>query len=206
MDPGTGPARGEARLERAREAELLAAARRGNRASFDALIAEHAPRLRNHMLGLTGRIDDAEDLAQEACVRAFAALGSFDERSAFATWFYAIGRHVSLDWMRRRKVRRREHAGGLDEIAERPGAADPPFARLLALESRAALEAALARLSERHRRVLLLRCVEGRSCGEIAAALGVSANAVSIMIYRAKSELREELLREGEDGLEEARA
>jgi RNA polymerase sigma factor for flagellar operon FliA len=85
-------------------------------------------------------------------------------------------------------------------VEERAAAVEPPLARLCAGEELAELRAALARLGERQRALLVMRCVEERSCGEIGAALGMTANAVSIAIYRAKSELREMLSRGEEAG------
>jgi RNA polymerase sigma factor (sigma-70 family) len=181
-------------LDRENEAALVAAARAGDRQSFATLFAEAAPRLTRHMQALArgGRGDDVEDLVQETGCRAFAAIGTFDGRSAFSTWVHGIADHVWLDYLRRRAVRRRgERSGAAEEIERAEAALPPPEARILAAESAGALEAALARIPERHRAVLVQRCIEGRSCQEIAKALGTTPNAVSILIYRAKSELRE---------------
>jgi RNA polymerase sigma-70 factor (ECF subfamily) len=188
-------------LDEGEKRALVSAACSGDRASFDRLFAEHAPLLRKYVLSATGRPDDADDLVQETGVRALAALGSYDGRSAFSTWLHSIARHVSVDFIRRRIVRRRDIAPGaeLDEVADDDPEASP-LGRLVATERAAALRQALERIPERHRRALVLRCVEGLSCAEIGSLLGASANAVSIMIYRAKSELRElleEVLDEG---------
>ncbi len=199
---GGEPGRTAAELDEREERTLAEAARAGDRASFDRLLREHVPRLRARMLAATGREDDADDLVQEVGVRALAAIGTFDGRSAFSTWLFAIGKHVAIDYIRRRLVRRAQTRtlGGGESGDDLP--ADPapsPLARIVASERAAALEAALGRLPERHRRALIMRCVEGRTCAEIAEALGTTPNAASILIYRAKSELRELLEERAEE-------
>jgi RNA polymerase sigma-70 factor (ECF subfamily) len=186
------------------EVALVQAARAGDRKSFERLFSRYAPGLRGHMLAAAGRPDEADDLLQETGVRALAAVGSYDGRSAFSTWLFAIARHVSIDFIRRRMAQRELCArGGSEPDAIADDSEPSPLSKILATERAAALRGALERLPERHRTALIMRCVEGRSCGEIARALGTTPNAASILIYRAKSELREileDLLEEGKGG------
>lgn len=177
------------------ELALVRAAREGDRPSFATLVGACSPRLRRHLTALAGR-EQAEDLVQETWARAWASLPTFDERSGFYTWVHSIGKHVWLDHVRRRTVRRIEQrASGEDALAGAPDRSPAPIAGLVADEDRAELTAALADLPDRHREALILRCVEGLSCAEIGARFGTTPNAVSILVYRAKTALRERLER-----------
>ncbi len=128
---------------------------------------------------------DARDLVQETLCRALEAEGRFRGESADYTWLYGILRNVY--WNQRRKSWR-----WLPALfaRERPAPDEGPLAPLEAEASRVQLGKALARLSFRHREVLLLRYVEEMKIEEIAGCLGLSPGTVKSRLHHAVHRFR----------------
>jgi RNA polymerase sigma-70 factor, ECF subfamily len=141
---------------------------------------------------------EAEDAVQEAFLQAHRALPRFEGQARLSTWLHRIVVNACL--MRLRKRRNRDEVP-IDELLPRfqddGHRADPtgpwPQDALALLEQRdvrAAVRAAIDRLPERHRCVLLLRDIEGQSCEEVAEQLGIRADAVKMRLHRARQALR----------------
>ncbi len=184
----------------AEDAALVQQARHGDVHAFQRLVLRYQDRLVNTCWRLSGNREDAEDLAQEAFLRAFAAINGFQRRSGFYTWLFRIA--VNLAVSHRRKVGRRpalslHEAGpvpdGVDPGSRRPGPSDDPAAVLGRRESHGLIEAALEALDDDHRAVVVLRDVEGFDYREIAAILEVSVGTVKSRLHRARMSLRERL-------------
>jgi RNA polymerase sigma-70 factor (ECF subfamily) len=147
-------------------------------------------------LGLTGSHDDALDLSQEAFVRAFRARATIDPELPFYPWLYQIVRRLCFNFLRDRKTRRRrlEAAGPwlAEEIRVRAAASDPSRITERA-ELRARLEAAIDRLSEREREVLVLKEFEGLLYREIAELLEIPIGTVMSRLYSARRSLAKSL-------------
>ncbi len=171
----------------ARERDLVARARARDANAFRELVECH----RHRALGLAMRVvrsaADAEDVAQEAFVRAWFALPDFRGEAKFSTWLYAIVMRRALDRAESLK-RRRGREAELDaahEVADaRP--ADDERARL-ALR----MDRALGALSDAQRAVVTLFYYESRSVGEVAMALGMPEGTVKTHLSRARAALRE---------------
>ncbi len=147
--------------------------------------------------GILGEDSEAEDVMQEAYVRAFSHLGQFAGRASFATWLTKIAVYESLARARRRG-RAVELDAMPDEVKEtimQTEQADGPEGSLLARESRDLLEAAVGAIPAPYRVVFTLRAVEGLSTAETAAALGLSLEAVKTRLHRANALLRKDLAR-----------
>jgi RNA polymerase sigma factor (sigma-70 family) len=175
--------------QRDEDAKLVAQASDGNRLAFEKLYRRH----RDRVYGLVWRISGgdhalAEDLLQEAFVRAWRKLDSFRGDSRFATWLHRLSVNVALS-DRRIRVRRLERESPLEGHAERTarGAKD-----VTAGEHRD-LERAIARLPERARTVLVLFDIEGYSHAEIAEATGMAVGSSKAQLHRARGLVREEL-------------
>ncbi|MEP9374893.1 sigma-70 family RNA polymerase sigma factor [Mesorhizobium sp. KR1-2] len=148
---------------------------------------------------LTGNVDDAEDVVQEACLKAFAGIETYAGGNARA-WLLTIVRNVFYTWLARNRPRGLVITGDLadlDELSAAPeaGVADPdgPEAELIAKADTAALEAAISRLPPPFREVLVLRDVNGLSYREIAAMLGLPLGTVMSRLSRARGLLMSEL-------------
>ena len=120
MDGGkSAQERLEARLQaRAPEMELIREAQAGSRTAFDALVRQYEHQVLRLALHLTGSEHDAEDIYQEAFLKAYRYIGNFRFECSFYTWIYRIVTNLCLDQLRRRKTRREDHAVVLDHSGD----------------------------------------------------------------------------------------
>lgn len=191
------------------EHALLIAARSGDHEAFRRLVEPHRPHLHAHGYRMLGTLHDADDVVQEALLRSWRWLKSFDGRSSFRTWLYRITTNTCLDAIARRPKRvlpidyaspASAGSGSVGEIAD-VAWLEPYPNRLLEpvdvqaspearYEQREAVElafiAALQHLPPRQRAVLVLRDVLGFSAKEVAEALGTSPVAVNSALQRAR--------------------
>ena len=160
------------------EAELVAAARRGDRGAFGSLYERYQPMVHGILLARVPRAD-VEDLAQEAFLQAMRRLDSLRREDAFGPWLAAIARNRARDhW------RRGEDTVELPE--EIPGAPHPEGSALTVL-------AAIRRLPDAYRETLVLRLVEGMTGPEIAERTGLTPGSVRVNLHRGMHMLRQAL-------------
>ena len=101
----------ERKQARAPEMELIREAQAGSRAAFDALVRQYEQQVLRLALHLTGSEHDAEDIYQEAFLKAYRYIGNFRFECSFYTWIYRIVTNLCLDQLRRRKTRREDQRG-----------------------------------------------------------------------------------------------
>ena len=185
------------------EWELVQRAKQGDEESFAALVEQNQGRIYNLALRMTGNPDDALELSQEAFLNAWKGLGKFQGDSSFATWLYRLTSNVCIDFLRREKRRSAlSMTISLDDEeearqAELPDERFSPHVEAERRERQEALRAGLNTLSAEHRRVLILRELEGLSYGEIAQVLGLEEGTVKSRIARARLALRNYLKKQG---------
>jgi RNA polymerase sigma-70 factor (ECF subfamily) len=174
--------------------ELVAQARKGDREAFSELVRRYYERVYGTIYSLVGDRDDADDLAQEAFLKAYRSLSNFRGQSQFYTWVYRIGVNCCLDWMksrnRRKDVSLEREPWGLDGVFRHPQASD---AGVLRKELQAILEQAMETLPVEYRATLVLREIDGLAYDEIAYALGCSVGTVKSRLFRSRAQLREVL-------------
>ena len=182
--------------------ELVERAKRGDQSAFERLVLDNQNRVYSLALRLVNDREEAADLAQEAFVKAWQGLPSFQGESSFATWIYRLTTNVCIDWLRRQKRREGvEPSVSLDD--EESGWAEPadrdsdPHLLLERSERGKALARGLARLPDWQRRVLVLRELSGLSYQEIGQALDIDLGTVKSRIARARLNLRKILLEDG---------
>jgi RNA polymerase sigma-70 factor, ECF subfamily len=173
--------------------QLINEALAGNSASFGLLVRKYQDRLFNTLAHVMGSPEDARDVAQDAFVKAFLKLETFERSSAFYTWLYRIAFNAAVSCKRRQKP-----AISMDQQREQwgqdpPGNEAPPEDRLERQELAAQVQAALARLSEEHRSIVVLREVDGCDYDTIAEILGLPVGTVRSRLHRARLQLRCEL-------------
>ena len=174
------------------ESELVARAKRGDLDAFEQLVREHQGIAFRTAYVITGSAADAEEVAQDAFVKAHRALGRFREGAPLRPWLLAI---VANEARNRRRAAARRARFELHLAEERPSrdAAPSPEAALLAREQRSRLLAAIETLGEEQRQVVACRHVLGLSERETAAALGCRPGTVKSRLSRALARLEEEL-------------
>ncbi|MBW3665062.1 MAG: sigma-70 family RNA polymerase sigma factor [Actinobacteria bacterium] len=180
------------------DAELVVRARDGEDvAAFEELVHRHRDRAYRVALRITRHPGDAEDVAQEALVRAWRSLPRFRGDARFSTWLYRIVTNLALNRVDRRR-------GVTAEIPDTAVRSDDPAVRTEDAERLSAALAALERLSAEQRACYVLREMEGLSYEELAEVLDTSVAAVKSRLFRARQELTAALARYDAVGQEEA--
>jgi RNA polymerase sigma-70 factor, ECF subfamily len=183
--------------------ELIEAARDGNRGAFGEFVRRHQRRVYRLAFHLVRSQAEAEDIGQEAFVRAYRALARFDGRSEPFTWLYRITVNLSLNALRSRRVARE---GPLDDprietalVERRPEMSDPAR-RATDRELAQVLTLAVDSLSDTLRTTLVLVTIDGLSHAEVAEVLGCPEGTVAWRIHEARKKLREFLQSRGHGG------
>jgi RNA polymerase sigma-70 factor, ECF subfamily len=173
------------------ERDLLEKARGGNLFAFEEIVRRHQRRVFAVAYRVLRRHDAADDVAQEAFVRAWRNLKDFDLERPFAPWVCRIAANLAVNEVRSPRAREE----GLPEgHAETPSAAADPLEGVLDQEARRVLSAALGQIPEDQRAVFVLRVFEEQSYKEIAESLGLSIGTVMSRLSRAREKLRLALL------------
>jgi RNA polymerase sigma-70 factor (ECF subfamily) len=152
-----------------------------------ALYSSHGASIHRFLRDLLGDAALAADATQETFVRAYRRLSSFEDGARIVPWLYGIARNVSLE-LRKSRYRAQRHLApdtGVD-----PAAPGSPESELLGREALRIVSAALDRLSEERRAMLLLRLDHGLSYDDIAVTMGCSLATVKVEIFRAREVLR----------------
>jgi RNA polymerase sigma-70 factor (ECF subfamily) len=176
--------------ERASERSAVAAVLRGERAAFRVLVERHHRGLHAMIVRMVHGAADADDIAQQAFVSAFDALGRFDPAQRFSTWLYRIAINLAKDHLKSKK--RTEMALPSEDVREAvfAGAIAETDAAVAARERQALLQRALGRLSVDDREILVLKDVEELSFDEIKQITGRPITALKIRAVRARARLR----------------
>jgi RNA polymerase sigma-70 factor (ECF subfamily) len=170
---------------------LVVAAILGDLSSFDALVMRYRSAAYRVAQSIAG-VDLAEDAVQEALLLAYKALPTIDHSSKFASWLYAITRHVALRMSKRRREEMRKRVD-LDEIVlEYSDALARPFAPPETFET-AWVRAAVDALDQKHLLILKLRFYDEMPLKRIAGFLDLPLSTVKWRLHRAKQLLREQL-------------
>lgn len=174
------------------EAALVERARGGDRAAFEELVRRHADRLYAIVLRFASDGDEAQEVTQEAFLRAWRGIGQFEGRSRFFTWLYRIG----INEAKRRAARRAPAiVVSLEDepIAEAPDWSEAPDARLEQADVRRVVEHAIRALPIEYRAPIVLRDVEGLSTREAAEVMDLGEAAFKSRLHRARLAVRRAL-------------
>lgn len=180
------------------DAKLVQRVRAGQTEAFGELVAKYQDRVFNACWRICGHLEDARDLTQEAFLKAFKALGSFNEQSGFYTWLFRIAVNLSLT---HRGMSARRGDVSLDAMAAAGTQAEALIERMAQRresrpdqpatqeELRGSIAHALASLDVQLRAVIVLREIEGFDYREIAEILEVPVGTVRSRLHRARSTL-----------------
>jgi len=170
----------------------------GDRDAYRILVERHSGNVFRLAYRMTGNRPDAEEVVQEAFLRAYQKLGQFAARANFGTWVYRIAANYAIDRMRQRK---KEEARKVEPAINEEGMENDPVARIedaaptperltQSVELRKQMKLALAALSHSERTAFVMRHWEGCAIEEIAEVLKSSSGAAKNTVFRAVQKLR----------------
>jgi RNA polymerase sigma-70 factor (ECF subfamily) len=170
----------------ASDADLVSSILAGEKDDYRHLVERHTRSVYRLAWRITGNATDAEDVVQEAFLRAYRNLNRFDQRASFLTWVLRIASNYSLDLVRARK----RQADPGDMLPQVPDRAPTPDRLTLSVQIQDRLAEGIESLSEQERCAFMLRHFEGHSIDEISRALNMGDSAAKHSIFRAVKKLR----------------
>ena len=188
-------------MNKSQEDEIIRRVRSGDTDAFGSLVDEYQKNVYNLALRMTGSPEDAQDMSQEAFIKAYNSLSSFRGDSKFSVWLYRIVSNVCLDFLRSRS---KNQPMSLNvELDDGETELDIPDLRCLPEDeleralTRQAVRDGLEALPPDQRQILLLREIEGFSYEEICRILALEEGTVKSRIFRARKNLCARLLSGG---------
>jgi len=178
------------------EGDLVRRARTGDLNAYDDLVKRYQERIYATVYHMTSNHEDANDIAQEAFIKAFQALKSFKGGSSFYTWLYRIAVNKTINFLKQRKNKHHFSLNDLDFNTENNPdlvaliSDKTPFRDVGLTELQKKLNEALLRLSEPHRMVVVLHDVQGQSHDEIAEIMGCNIGTVRSRLFYARQQLQ----------------
>jgi RNA polymerase sigma factor (sigma-70 family) len=198
-EPGAEAAADPPAPQPVEEAMLVEKARKGDLGAYDELVRRYQERIYATVYHMTANHEDANDLAQEAFIKAFQALRTFKGGSSFYTWVYRIAVNKTINFLKQRKNRSLMSLNDLDLNAEH----DPDLVALISektprreislSELQEKLNTAMQKLSEPHRLVVTLHDVQGLSHEEIAKIMECNIGTVRSRLFYARQQLQAHL-------------
>jgi RNA polymerase sigma-70 factor (ECF subfamily) len=189
-------------LTREQELTIIRRVQHGDVNAFELLVAAYEKNVFNVALQMVGNREDAQDMAQEAFLKAYNSLPSFRGDSKFSSWLYRIVSNVCLDFKRRQGRRPSSSLTVEDDEGETleldiADESQSPEALLERKLTREAVRRGLQELPDEQRQILLLREIQGMSYEEIGEAMGLEEGTVKSRIFRARKKLCAFLLKDG---------
>lgn len=176
--------------------EVVAQVRTGNAALFEILMRRHNQRVYRAARAILGNDTEAEDVMQEAYVRAFTHLDQFENRAKFSTWLTKIAVHEALTRVRKSKRWESLESEADTDVRVRPEPMSNvrnPEEQMFGAQMKTLLETSLDALPDRYRTVFVLREIEEMNTAETAEALGITEEAVKTRLHRARAMLQTDL-------------
>jgi RNA polymerase sigma-70 factor (ECF subfamily) len=181
------------------DALLIREAQQGNRVAFEELVRQYDRAVLRLALHLTGSEADAQDIYQEAFLKAYRNLGSFRFECSFYTWIYRIVSNLCLDYLRKRQVRKEDSGVVTDDEGTEYDLLDQvpdgrshsnPERDLLRRELGGRIEASLSRLTPRERMVFELKHYHGLKLRTVGEILNTTEETAKNTLFRATQKLR----------------
>ena len=184
-------------VEGGADAQAVERVKSGDKDAYRLLVDRHSRNLFRLAFRITGNEADAEDVVQEALLRAYRQIQTYDSRSTFSTWLYRIASNYALDLIRargRHEKGRVTSAGEDQDVLDVADVRTPGQDRVLySNQVSQSISVALGGLTPQERAAFLLRHCEGKSIEEIGGVLGLATSATKNSIFRAVKKMREAL-------------
>lgn len=204
-ETGEGPSYSRGRMVgqqtsgRVDDTNLIREAQKGNHRAFEELIRQYDQSVLRLALHLTGSPDDAQDIYQEAFLKAYKSVGNFRFECSFYTWLYRIVTNLCLDHLRKRQVRKEDSAvvsdsdgeefNLLDQVSDKRAEHNPEH-DLMRKELGRKIGKALTRLTVRERMVFELKHYQGLKLRTIGEMLNTTEETAKNTLFRATQKLR----------------
>jgi len=186
----------QADLTHEEDETLVARAQGGDASAFDVLVERYKQRVYATVYHMTGNHEDANDLVQDAFIKAYRNLHSFKGQSSFYTWIYRIAVNRTINFLKRRKDRGHLSLNDMDANVE----TDPDYVELMSHitprrevglnELQEKLNEAIQKLSEEHRAVVIMHDVQGMTHADIAKVMHCSEGTVRSRLFYARQQLQ----------------
>jgi RNA polymerase sigma-70 factor (ECF subfamily) len=181
------------RVAPADDIDLIGRFKNGDRSAFEELLLKYQNRIYNLCRYMLRDAEEARDAAQDVFVKAYDSLKTYRPDSALYTWLYRIAVNTCLDYKKKSRPKSLDDESAIDDLTS----GEPSPERLYqSKETGQLIEAALKKLPEKLRAVIVLKEIEGLSYEEIADALGIFLGTVKSRMARAREELRRLLLQQ----------
>jgi RNA polymerase sigma-70 factor, ECF subfamily len=172
--------------------------KRGDQSAFEDVVSFFQNKIYQHCFRMLGNAHEAEDIAQEAFIRAYVNIHSFDDRRKFSTWLYRIATNLTIDRLRKRKPDHYLDAEvkgteGLDMYSQLADQGRLPEEEVEGLELQRYIQYEISKLPPKYRSIIMLRYIEEFSLQEISEILDIPLGTVKTRIHRGREALRKKL-------------
>jgi RNA polymerase sigma-70 factor (ECF subfamily) len=177
------------------EQRIVIRAQKGDRLAFAELVELYKDKLYNLGYRMLGNPQEAEDVAQEAFLRAYANLNKYDAKHKFSTWIYRIATNLCIDRIRKKKAdfsldAEVEGIEGGDMYSRLSASVDTPEQAVVRIETREEVQKAIDALPENYRAAVIFKYLHDLSLQEISEILEVPVSTVKTRIHRGREALR----------------
>ncbi|WP_186578127.1 RNA polymerase sigma factor SigW [Aquibacillus kalidii] len=178
--------------------EMIKSVKKGDQSAYEDIVSFYQSKVYAICYRMIGNSHEAEDLAQEAFIRAYVNIHSFDEKKKFSTWLYRIATNLTIDRIRKKKpdfyldaeVRGTD---GLDMYSQLPAEQALPEEEVESLEIQTVIQQEIMNLPAKYRSVIALRFVDELPLAEISEILDIPVGTVKTRIHRGREALRKRL-------------
>jgi len=189
--------RGEKPVPDGAEKEIIGSCQEGDVSKFGLLVKKYQENMLTFAYRMMGDWDEAKDVTQEAFVKAFLFIDSFDKSTTFFHWLYRILMNQCKDRLRQRTIRRKfleRNRSSFDESNS------SPEQNMVRREREVTVQRCLEELSHVQRTCLILRDLQGWSCEEIAQVLGCGRSTVRVHLFRGRKNLKKIITQKIKEG------
>ncbi|MFD1850091.1 RNA polymerase sigma factor SigW [Oceanobacillus bengalensis] len=178
--------------------EKIKQVKKGDQAAYSDIVGFYQNKIYQHCYRMLGNAHEAEDMAQEAFIRAYVNIDSFDDRRKFSTWLYRIATNLSIDRIRKRKPdyfldAEVKGTDGLDMYSQISTEDRSPVEEVENLELKRYIHNEISQLPPKYRSIIILRYLEEFSLQEISDILDIPLGTVKTRIHRGREALRKRL-------------
>jgi len=178
--------------------EKIKLVKKGDQSAYEDVVLFYQNRIYQHCYRMLGNAHEAEDIAQEAFIRAYVNIHSFNDKRKFSSWLYRIATNLSIDRIRKRKPdyfldAKVKGTEGLDMYSQLQSEGNSVVEEVESNDIQAFIHGEIAKLPPKYRSIIMLRYLEEFSLKEISEMLDIPIGTVKTRIHRGREALRKRL-------------